>query len=86
MGAKQLDLEWARMSVADRHKLLREHPQLVVGRKVEVKWHEGWFKGVVTQWNAARGEHIVEYDDGTLGRYNLRQKKWKGSTIRQLDR
>ena len=54
--------------------------EVLKGRSIDIKWQEGWYRGTVTQWNPHTGLHTIEYDDGTLCKYKMRRKLWRGAT------
>lgn len=67
--------EEARRPLDESHSWEKE----MVGRRIKVRWRNGanepvWYSGVISAYNAASGEHHIDYDDGDDGDYRLRDE------------
>ena len=47
------------------------HPEILVGKKIEVKWRGGWQKGTVTRYDKKQNIHSICYEDKEVRRYNM---------------
>jgi hypothetical protein len=57
-----------------------EEPEILVGRRLQVKWAKGkFYSGIVQSYDSSTGKHCILYDDGDVKHYNLQKKtiKWE---------
>jgi hypothetical protein len=60
----------------DARTLLGTQAKDMIGRAVEIKWKEGWFKGQIIS-GSQDGKFDVIYEDGSRKSYNLAKKEFR---------
>lgn len=55
------------------------HGKEIVGLRCKVFWADDktWYKGDITQHDASKGKHLVEYEDGETEWLDLSQEKFE---------
>eukprot|EP00939_MAST-03C_sp_MAST-3C-sp1_P004472 g4472.t1 len=72
-----INAAWAFEDEEWRDYVAQNRPEALKGKRIEVRWEEGYQSGTITQYNPHTQRHRVEYDDGELRLYDLRRKKYR---------